>query len=56
LNRRGVAAVCFWCGHAYRRGEYSPEREDAHLLQCPEYPGQQTANPRAQRQKGKGIG
>jgi hypothetical protein len=38
LNRPGVAAVCFWCGHRYRRGEYSPETESAHLLQCAEYP------------------
>jgi hypothetical protein len=22
----------------YRRGEYSPEAEDAHMLQCPEFP------------------
>jgi hypothetical protein len=38
LNRPGVAAVCFWCGHQYRRGEYSPETETDHLLQCAEYP------------------
>ena len=38
LNRRGVVAACFWCGHTYRRGEYSQEAETAHLLQCPEYP------------------
>jgi hypothetical protein len=38
LNEPGVAAVCFWCGHEYRIGEYSPETESDHLLQCPEYP------------------
>ena len=38
LNRRGVVAACFWCGHQYRRGEYSPESETAHLLECPDYP------------------
>jgi hypothetical protein len=38
LNGRGVVAVCFWCGHQYRRGEYNPETEDAHLLECPDYP------------------
>lgn len=38
LETRGVAAVCFWCGHQYRRDEYSPETESAHLLQCAEYP------------------
>jgi len=38
LNRPGVAAVCFWCGHQYRRGDYNPDNESAHLLQCAEYP------------------
>jgi hypothetical protein len=38
LIKPGVAAVCFWCGHQYRRGEYSPETQSAHLLQCSEYP------------------
>jgi len=38
FRRRNVVAACFWCGHAYRSGEYSPEAEDAHLLQCPEFP------------------
>jgi hypothetical protein len=38
LNKPGVAAACFWCGHEYRIGEYSPETEDDHLLQCSEYP------------------
>jgi hypothetical protein len=38
LNKPGVAAACFWCGHQYRIGEYRPEAEDDHLLQCPEYP------------------
>jgi hypothetical protein len=36
LKKPGVGAVCFWCGHPYRRGEYSREAESAHLLQCPE--------------------
>ncbi|MCU1341571.1 MAG: hypothetical protein JWN92_994 [Candidatus Acidoferrum typicum] len=30
--------MCFWCGYQYRGGEYSPESESAHLLQCSEYP------------------
>ena len=38
LNRPGVAAVCFWCGHQYRIGECCPETEDDHLLQFSEYP------------------
>jgi hypothetical protein len=38
LNRPGVVGACFWCGHQYRRGEYSPETESDHLLQCAEYP------------------
>jgi hypothetical protein len=38
LNKPGITAVCFWCGHQYRIGEYSPETETAHLLQCTEYP------------------
>ena len=38
LNKPGVAAACFWCGHQYRIGEYCPETEDDHLLQCSEYP------------------
>jgi hypothetical protein len=38
LNKPGVAAVCFWCGHQYRSGEYSPETESDHLLQCHEFP------------------
>jgi hypothetical protein len=38
LNRPGVAPVCFWCGHQYRRGEYNSEAEADHLLQCAEYP------------------
>src|SRR6267154_732772 len=38
LNRPGVVGACFWCGHQYRRGEYSPETESDHLLQCSEYP------------------
>jgi hypothetical protein len=38
LNRPGVVGACFWCGHQYRRGEYSPETEADHLLQCAEYP------------------
>ena len=38
LNKPGVAAVCFWCGHTYRRGEISLEAQTAHLLECPEYP------------------
>src|ERR1700732_2641834 len=38
LNRPGVAAACFWCGHQYRRGEYNSEAEADHLLQCTEYP------------------
>jgi hypothetical protein len=50
LNMRGVVAACFWCGHAYRRGEYSREAETAHLLQCPEFP--QDAKRRMQKRKG----
>jgi hypothetical protein len=38
LSRPGLAGICVWCGHGYRRGEYSPEAEDAHMLQCPEFP------------------
>ncbi len=38
LGSRQIVAACFWCGHAYRHGEYSPDAEDAHLLQCPEFP------------------
>ena len=38
LNNPDVEAACFWCGHQYRIGEYSPETESAHLLQCSEYP------------------
>ena len=38
LNKPSVAAVCLWCGHQYRRGEYNPESESAHLAECPEYP------------------
>jgi hypothetical protein len=38
LNEPGVEAACFWCGHQYRRGQYNPENESAHLLQCSEYP------------------
>jgi len=38
LHKPGVEAACFWCGHQYGRGEYNPENESAHLLQCPEYP------------------
>ena len=38
LNEPGVAGVCFWCGHQYFIGEYSPETESDHLLRCPEYP------------------
>ena len=38
LNEPGVEAACFWCGHQYPIGEYNPETESAHLLECPEYP------------------
>jgi hypothetical protein len=38
LNKPGVEAACFWCGHQYRIGEYNPETESVHLLQCSEYP------------------
>jgi hypothetical protein len=38
LNKPGVAAACFWCGHQYRIGEYNPETESDHLLQCSDYP------------------
>jgi hypothetical protein len=38
LNKPGFAAACFWCGHQYRSGEYSPETESEHLLLCPEFP------------------
>jgi hypothetical protein len=34
----GVEAACFWCSHEYRIGEYSPETETGHLLECPDYP------------------
>lgn len=37
-KKPGVGAACFWCGHAYRSGEYSREAESAHLLECPEFP------------------
>jgi hypothetical protein len=37
-KKPGVGAACFWCGHAYRLGEYSRETETAHLLECPEFP------------------
>jgi hypothetical protein len=33
-----VEAACFWCSHEYRIGEYSPETETGHLLECPDYP------------------
>ena len=51
LGRRSVAASCFWCGHTYRCGEYGPEAEDAHLLQCPEFPedGKQQIRERQRR-------
>lgn len=38
LEEPGVGAVCFWGGHQYCGGEYSPETQSARLLQCPEYP------------------
>jgi hypothetical protein len=38
LNKPGVAAACFWRGHEYGIGKYTPETEDDHLLQCSEYP------------------
>lgn len=38
LKKPGIGAVCFWCGHPYRSGEYSPETESEHLLRCSEYP------------------
>lgn len=53
LKRPGVAAVCFWCGHTYRIGEYSPDAESAHLLQCPEYP--QDAKRRMRKHKDKKL-
>jgi hypothetical protein len=37
-KKPGVGAACLWCGHGYRSGEYSPETETAHLLECPEFP------------------
>jgi hypothetical protein len=49
LKKPGVGAVCFWCGHQYRSGEYSRETESAHLLQCPEYP--QDAKRKMQKRK-----
>ena len=27
LKKPGIGAVCFWCGHPYRIGNYSPETE-----------------------------
>jgi hypothetical protein len=48
LKKPGVGAACFWCGHPYRRGEYGPEAESAHLLKCTEYP--QDAKRRMQKQ------
>jgi hypothetical protein len=38
LNTPDVGAVCFWCGHQYRSGEYNLETESAHLLHCSEFP------------------
>jgi hypothetical protein len=49
LNKRGVAAVCFWCGHQYRSGGYNRQTESTHLLQCPEYP--QDAKQRMQERR-----
>jgi hypothetical protein len=49
LNEPGVEAACFWCGHQYRRGEYSPKTEADHLLQCTEYP--QEAKLKMQKRK-----
>jgi len=57
LNKPGVAAACFWCGHQYRVGEYSPETESDHLLQCTEFPEegkltiQRRKNPKAAEPK-----
>jgi hypothetical protein len=49
LKKPGVGAACFWCGHPYRSGEYSPETESDHLLQCPEFP--QDGKRRMQKRK-----
>jgi hypothetical protein len=49
LKKPGVGAACFWCGHPYRLGEFGPEAESAHLLQCPEYP--EEAKRRMQKSK-----
>jgi hypothetical protein len=38
LRKPGVGAVCFWCGHQYRIGEYTRETESDHLIECPEFP------------------
>jgi hypothetical protein len=55
LNKPGVAAVCFWCDHQYRIGEYNPENESVHLLKCSEYPRE--AKLRMQKRKnGPNVG
>jgi len=56
LQKPGVGAACFWCGHPYRRGEYGPEAEDAHMLQCSEFPedGKQQIRERERTKSTKG--
>jgi len=31
-------AFCVWCGYGYRLGHYTSEAEDAHLLECLNFP------------------
>jgi hypothetical protein len=38
VKKPAVGAVYFWCSQPYRSGEYRPETESDHLLQCPEFP------------------
>jgi hypothetical protein len=37
-SRPGFVGACLWCGHGYRRGQYSPAAQDAHMLECPSFP------------------
>jgi hypothetical protein len=53
--RPGIGATCLWCGHGYRVGEYTPETEDAHLLECRNFPeeGKQDIRERQQREQAR---
>jgi len=46
-------AWCLWCGHGYRLGHYTSEAEDAHLLQCLNFPekGKQQIRERQKRDR-----